>query len=385
MCVVGDETNAECVVIIGSYAPSLTVFRGALIKTLIERGYRVFALAPEIDEPIRAQLIALGATPRSIRLSRASLNPLHALLLARELRSALREIGPHVVIAYTIKPIAFGAWASRQAGARHFVALITGLGYAFTGRMDNWRKLVSRAAAWALYRAALAKAGSIIFQNEDDCRAFARLRLTPPGARTLVVAGSGVELDRFRPAPLPSEPAFLMIARLLVNKGVREYADAALRLKREFPQIRVMLAGFLDGSADAIAAKELDGMIAGGVEYLGRLYDVRPAIAQASVYVLPSYREGTPRSVLEAMAMGRPIVTTDAPGCRGTVEENVNGILVPPRDPSALYRAMRRFAVEPGLAARFGRASRARAEKHFDVHRVNAAMLGHIGLAGGKA
>jgi glycosyltransferase involved in cell wall biosynthesis len=171
-----------------------------------------------------------------------------------------------------------------------------------------------------------------------------------------------------------------MISRLLGDKGLREYGEAARRLKARHPEARFALVGYFDNSPDAISREELAAIEAGGVEYLGRMEDVRGAIAECNVYVLPSYREGTPRSVLEAMAMGRAIVTTDAPGCRQTVDEGRNGFLAAPRDPDSLEAAMGRFIADPGLIAPMGGESRRIAEARFDVDRVNAQILDAAGL-----
>ena len=198
----------------------------------------------------------------------------------------------------------------------------------------------------------------------------------------MVVNGSGIDLAEYAVAPVPAAPRFLLIARLLGDKGVREYAEAARRLRRQHPQARFSLVGWIDDSPDAIAQRELDGWVAeGALEFLGRLADVRPAIAAASVYVLPSYHEGTPRTVLEAMAMGRAIITTDAPGCRETVMEGNNGLLIPVRSVPALVEAMERFIAEPGLAERMGRRSRQVAEAKYDVRKVNAVMLREMGIS----
>ena len=171
-----------------------------------------------------------------------------------------------------------------------------------------------------------------------------------------------------------------MIARFLKDKGVREYGEAAARLKRSHPEVEVALAGWLDESPDAIDAADLERFAAAGLTLLGRLDDVRPAIAAASVYVLPSYREGTPRSVLEAMAMARAIITTDAPGCRETVIDGDNGFLVPPRDVDSLHRAMLRFVEQPELAAPMGRGSRRLAEQRYDVTEVSRTLMNYAGL-----
>jgi glycosyltransferase involved in cell wall biosynthesis len=291
----------------------------------------------------------------------------------------VKRIAPDVMIAYTIKPILLGAAAARAARVPCFAAMITGLGYAFQGGLHP-KRLAVRLVAMLMYRRALAASKVAIFQNEDDRSDFRRLRLLPAAKPSIVVNGSGVDLDQFTPEPLPPEPSFLMIARYLRDKGIREFGAAAARLKAEYPQVRIRLVGWLDDSPDAIGQAELDSIVAGGVEDLGRLADVRPAIAQAGIYVLPSYREGTPRTVLEAMAMGRAVITTDAPGCRGTVVDGETGLLVPVRDPEALYRAMRRFVEEPALARRMGEASLRLVREKYDVHKVNAAILEAVGL-----
>ncbi|MDW8468614.1 MAG: glycosyltransferase family 4 protein [Burkholderiales bacterium] len=209
-----------------------------------------------------------------------------------------------------------------------------------------------RAIAAALYRIALVGARTVFFQNADNRREFERLGIVGSRHRVVTVAGSGVDLERYAPAPFPPEPSFLMLARLLVEKGVREYVAACREVRRHRPQARCRLAGWIDDNPTAIRREELaQWQREGDVEYLGYLDDVRPAIAASAVYVLPSYHEGMPRSVLEAMAMGRPIITTDAPGCRETVEDGVNGYRVPVRDSTALAQAMMRYAEAPELIA----------------------------------
>ncbi|HEX9964435.1 MAG TPA: glycosyltransferase family 4 protein [Allosphingosinicella sp.] len=367
------------VLLLGSYAPSLINFRGPLIAAMAERGHEVFAAAPDIDPDVAAKLVAMGATPVPVVLGRTSLNPVATWRSGRKLRALVREIGPDVVIAYTIKPVVLGAAAARAARVPFFAAMITGMGYAFLGGLHP-KRVAIRLVAMLMYRRALAAAQLVIFQNEDDRGDFRRLRLLPAGKASLIVNGSGVDLDRFTPEPVPGQISFLMIARYLRDKGIREYGAAAVRLKTEFPEVRVRLAGWLDEAPDAIGQSELDEMVAAGVEDLGRLADVRPALADSAVYVLPSYREGTPRTVLEAMAIGRAVITTDAPGCRETVVDGENGLLVPVGDSDALYRAMRRFVEEPGLARAMGEASLRLVRKKYDVNKVNAAILEATGL-----
>ena len=368
------------VVVLGSYAPSLIRFRGSLIRALIGRGHRVVAMAPAIDPELGERLRAIGAEPYEVQLENQSLNPLGMLASVRSLTAAFRAIRPDAVIAYTVKPVTLGARAARRAGVRRFVSLITGLGYAFTGGRGIIRRL-SEAAATLLYRRALRLSSGIVFQNPDDREFFRARGILPKSPEPIVVGGSGIDLAEFSPAAMPETTTFLMISRLIGDKGVRQYGEAARRLKAKHPHARFTLVGYFYSSPDAISREELSRIEAGGVEFLGKFDDVRPAIADSSVYVLPSfYREGTPRSVLEAMAMGRAIVTTDAPGCRETVVDGRNGFLVPPRDVDALEAAMERFIVEPSLIEPMGAASRRLAEERFDVHRVNAQMMAAAGL-----
>ena len=343
---------------------------------MIGRGWRVLAIAPDIDAETGAQLAALGAETAVTSLARTGMNPLRELGYCRELFGLFCKERPDVVLAYTIKPVIWGLLAARFAGVRRALGMITGLGYAFTeGVGGGAKRVLAAGVASLLYRLALRRADGVMFQNTDDRDLFLKRGLLRDRGQIAVIDGSGVDLDYYSPTPLPDEPVFLMIGRLLGAKGVREYAAAATALRGRHPHARFMLAGWRDPGPDAITEAELEAWIEAGLEYLGRLYDVRSAISGARVYVLPSYREGTPRSVLEAMAMGRPIITTDAPGCRETVIEGVNGLLVEPQNASALERAMERLIENPEMAAPMGRASLDLARRRYDVNRVNSQIL----------
>jgi glycosyltransferase involved in cell wall biosynthesis len=367
------------VVVLGSYAPSLIHFRGGLIEALVERRHRVVAMAPAIGDELGERLRAMGAEPDDVALENQSLNPLGMLRSIQALTKAFSRLSPDAVIAYTVKPVTLGAIAAGRAGVPRFVSLITGLGYAFTGGRALKRRL-SEAAATLLYRRALKASSAIVFQNPDDRDFFRQRRILPKAPEPIVVGGSGIDLVKFSPVPLPEGCRFLMISRLLGDKGVREYGEAARRLKAKHPLAHFALVGYFDNSPDAISRQELAAIEAGGVEFLGRMSDVRPAIGACNVYVLPSYREGTPRSVLEAMAMGRPVVTTDAPGCRQTVIDGRNGFLAEPRDAGSLEAAMERFIVDPSLIGPMGLAARRLAEERFDMHRVNEQLISAAGL-----
>ncbi|RWP10332.1 MAG: glycosyltransferase family 1 protein [Mesorhizobium sp.] len=366
-------------VLLGSFAPSIVNFRGSLIKSVVAQGHVLHAAAPNISDQVKAELVGLGAQPSQIPMSRSSFNPFKDIATFRSLKALFDSVKPDVIIPYTLKPVVWGTLAARASGVRRIVPMITGLGYAFTEGYEP-KRLLARVVATVLYRLALARADIVLFQNADDMAQFRKSGLLPRRVPSAVINGSGVDLEHFSPAALPEKPSFLMIARLLGDKGVREFGEAARIVKARHPEAPIRLVGYLDGTPNSISQAELDAILASGVEFLGRLDDVRPAIAQSSVYVLPSYREGTPRSVLEAMAMGRAIITTDAPGCRETVVDGRNGYLVPPRDAQTLAEAIERFIANPALIAGMGAESRRIVETKYDVHMVNARIMLHAGL-----
>lgn len=371
------------ILILASYAPSLRNFRGALIEEICRHGYEVHAAAPGLTshEEAKSWLGERGVMCHDAPLTRSGLNPFADLFTLLALIRLMRRIRPDLFLGYTVKPVVWGLLAAKVTNVPGRVALITGLGYAFTGASTGLRGIV-RHIARNLYGIALKRATLVFFQNPDDRDDFARLGLLPPGLRVEVVNGSGVDTDTFAPVSFPEPPLrFLLIARLLGDKGIREYAAAAENLHERWPEAEFHLVGPLDPNPEGIAESEVRGwQDAGHLIWHGALDDVRPAIAAAHVYVLPSYREGTPRTALEAMAMGRPVITTDAPGCRQTVAPGENGFLVPVRDADALAAAMERFLRDPGLIAPMGKAARQIAEARYDVRKVNAAMLDAMGI-----
>ena len=366
--------------LLASYPESIPKFRGELIRMLVALRFEVHVAAPGLSKhaPTMAFLSSCGCVAHDVPMQRNGTNPAADLRLFSALCALTRRLQPAVMLAYTIKPVVYGIIAGWLTGVSRRFALITGLGYAFT---EERKGLLTRLIQ-KLYDFALARAHGVFFQNPDDQVLFSDRGLLSPNVSSWVVNGSGVDTAQFVPAPLPNgKPVFLMIARLLGDKGVREYVEAARSIKNSNPDITFQLVGWIDSNPDAIAQTELDGWIADGtLEFLGKLDDVRPAIAGSTVYVLPSYREGTPRTVLEAMAMGRPIITTDAPGCRETVIHGDNGFLVPVQSVDALVQAMLEFIEDPALATRMGKRSREFAEEKYDVHKVNAVMLREMGI-----
>lgn len=368
------------ILIIAGFAESLVRFRIDLISTLIDNGNEVCVACPNIDSLTEATLTEKGVNIYQVPLKRAGMNPLQDIGYLCGLIRLMRAISPDAVLAYTIKPVIYGLLASGFTNVKKRFALITGLGYAFTGPATGARSMI-RKVVRLLYRYALLRASVIFFQNPDDEALFKQLGITSDLAKTRIVNGSGVNTMAYSVVPVPNNKVFLLIARLLGDKGVREYAAAAAIVKKKHPDARFDLAGWIDENPDAIKKQELDAWVQSGhINFLGKLADVRPAIAKCAIYVLPSYREGTPRTVLEAMAMGRAIITSDAPGCREAVVHRVNGLLVPVKSIKELADGMLTLIENQNLLIEYGQNSRRIAEDKYDVHKVNAFMLEEMGF-----
>jgi glycosyltransferase involved in cell wall biosynthesis len=301
------------------------------------------------------------------------------------LRLALRLRGLRVDMsfAYFIKPVIYGTLAAWLARVPRRFAMIEGLGYAFTPSSDAepWRRRVLRQMVSRMYQMGLKRAEKVFFLNDDDIMAFVSQGIVP-NAKAIKLGGIGVDLAEWQAPPPPTTypVVFLLVARLLREKGILEYAQAARQVKARYPQVRFVLLGGLDPNPGGLSRHQVEAWVAEGLlEWPGHV-EVKPWLAQASVFVLPSYREGVPRSTQEAMAMSRPVITTDAPGCRETVVEGENGFLVPVRDVEALAQRMLRFIEQPALIASMGARSRQLAEERFDVNKINARILAVLGV-----
>lgn len=344
-------------------------FRTGLIGTLVGQGHRVLVAAPDTD-PIWTA--ARNVEAIELRVDRSGLNPFHDFKLFMNFVLLFWRSRPHFFLGFTPKPNCYGALAARLSGVKA-LPNVSGLGTAFinSGRLS--------ALVGSLYRIAFARCPIVFFQNGEDRDLFLERRIVRPDQARLL-PGSGVDLDRFAPAAV--EPGrrirFLFVGRLLGDKGVREFVEAARLLRRDHPDWKFQLLGPIDeGNRSGIAASELARWVTEGVvEHLGRADDVRPFIAAATAVVLPSYREGLPRSLLEAAAMARPLVATDVPGNRQVVEHGVNGFLCDVRSPAALAEAMRRVG-EMGDAelSKMGLAGRTMVEQYFGEGRVVDAYL----------
>lgn len=315
--------------IISSYLPSVLNFRGKLLEAIHAQGFEIHILSPDLEQfaAEHKQLENFGYCVHAIPMQIGTgTNPIADLKTLWAMRAIITKIKPDYVLAYTIKPVIYGTLAAWLAKVPQRFALITGLGYAFQNVEADGGRSIFQKLVHGLYRQALVRSSKAFFQNPDDLALFKQLNLITQATPAVVVNGSGVNVSDFNVVPLPLDNthkiriSFLLIARLLGDKGVREFAAAAAIIKQSNPEVEFNLwAGLMKIPSPFLSTSWITGVADKTINYWGKLSDVRPAIAESSIYVLPSYREGTPRTVLEAMAMGRAIITTDAPGCRGTV------------------------------------------------------------------
>lgn len=349
-------------------------FRGDLIKEITALGYEVIVTGP--NENDMDKIKALGVRFELLPLDKNGLSISEDLQYLFALRKLFKKEKPYITLGYTIKPVIYGAIAAKLAGVKSINSMVTGAGYAFTAKTSKAK--VVKTIVRLLYKIGFMCADTVIFQNTDDSDEFIDMKLLKQ-EKCRFVNGSGVNMQKFEFSPMPERLTFFMLSRVMLSKGVREYLQAARVIKEKHSKVRFMLLGAVEGIQDSLTADELKPYIDDGIiEYFGETDDVASYYRQCSVYVLPSYREGTPRTVLEAMAMGRPVITTDAPGCRETVVDGVTGFMVPVQDSTALAEKMEWFVDNPTEIEKMGNASYRYCADKFDVNKVNADMLAHL-------
>lgn len=367
------------VTVASNTAWSLVNFRGGVIRALVERGDEVIAVAPPDGQS--ARLAEMGCRVVDLPMDNKGTNPLRDLGTVRRFRGLYRALRPDVAMHFTIKPMIYGSLAARLAGVP-CINTATGLGTAFI--RENWLTRVVE----GLYRVSQRWPERVFFQNPDDRALFLERRLVAED-KTGLLPGSGVDLGRFEVTELPEgdRPVFLLVARMLWDKGIGEFVEAARQVRAHYPQAVFRLLGPVGvANRTAIGRETLDAWVdEGTVEYAGETDDVRPFLREATCVVLPSYREGTPRTLLEAASMGRPIITTDAVGCREVVDDGVSGYLCQVKEADDLARQMIRFLeMSPEERAGMGLAGRAKIEREFDENIVIERYLGAVDALAGR-
>lgn len=362
------------ILIIGAYPKSVVEFRGQLIKTLVDQGHKVTVMTALPEQEVVNNITALGAHFIPYTVQRNGLNPMVDFRTLLQLKKVMTQWQPDKTLAYTIKPIIWGGIANRLSRQGDFYAMITGLGYAF--EKGTFLRNSVNALVKLLYKIALTKAKAVIFQNNENMELFGQLKLVKPNISHRVY-GSGVDISQYGKKDLPQgQPTFLLIARLLGDKGIREFASAARAVKKTYPEVKFQLLGPVDSSPDKITIDEVNKwVVSGEIEYLGETNNVIPFIEKCHIYTLPSYHEGLPRTVLEAMAIGRPILTTEAIGCRDTVIDNKNGRKVPVKSSELLAEQIIWFIEHPEQWSEMAKASRNFACELFDVKKVNENII----------
>lgn len=371
-----NKCTAKKVVLVGPSAKAILNFRRDLILEIIKLGHDVSVItsSKDLDKSSEKILRGMGVDFYAFPLRRSGFNIFIDLYSIIKLYQIIAHIRPDFVLSFTIKSVIWTGLISNIYRKFKFFALITGLGYAFNA--ETLGKYPLKLFATMLYRVALLSAEGVIFQNKDDLSFFKKQRIARK-KECFLVAGSGVNLDFFQYLPpKKTNLKFIMVARLLRSKGVIEFCSAASIMKKRYPDFTFMIVGAVDPSPDGLSLSEIESFKkAGAVEFVGEVQDVRSYIESSHIFVLPSYHEGMPRSSLEAMAIGRAILTTDIPGCRDTVIEGLNGYLIKPKSLSSLVEGMELMVASKDVLETMGLESRKIAENFFDSKHVNQDMV----------
>ncbi|XMB85739.1 glycosyltransferase family 4 protein [Mycoplasmatota bacterium WC44] len=366
------------IAVLSSHTHSLFWFRIDMMKELIKHGHSVVAIGSEPEKDWNCRFNEYNIDYRQFSIKRNGLNPFKDLRSFIELYSLIKKENPDKIFAYQAKTIVYGSIAGKLNGIKEIYLLIAGLGSIFRG--VGFKNKVVKSLMKIQYKVACKFSNKVFFQNKDDMKEFIDNRLIQE-EKVVIINGSGVNLEKFKPTPIPSEPAFLFIGRLIKDKGILEYLNACELIKIKHPNTRCLLVGPYDSNPSALKTEELKPYIEKGIiEFFGEQKDVRPFISQCSTFILPSYHEGTPKTVLEAMAMGRAIITTDAPGCRETVTEGENGYLITVKDVDGLVIKMEILIENQRICHDMGKKSLDIVRNKYDVKIVNNSIMKTMGL-----
>jgi len=370
--------NQKKMILLSGSGDTVVWFRLEFLDKFLDQSFKVYVLAPDIRPELKIELDNRGIDLIFIKLERKGFNVINFLQSIAELIKIFRRIKPDLIFSYTHKAISAGSFAAKLSGFSNLYSLITGTGHLFDNK--TYKEKLIKFLGSKLLRLGLKFNKIVFFQNPDDKKLFIDNKIINY-KKSRIVHGSGVNLKKFNIEPLPSSPIFLTMARLIKSKGIMEYAKSARELKKTYPDARFLLFGYPDDHPDSISEDDIvnNWYEKYGVEYCGYAEDPQAAIRRCSIFVLLSYKEGTPRVNLEAMAMGRPIITTDAPGCRETVLDQINGFLVPKYDYLETSKAMKEL-LDENLRSQMGAESRSLCESKFNVSDVNNMLLKEMDL-----
>ena len=374
------------IVFIGTIASSIYDFRADLIRSLLKQGHRIYAFTSQYNAEDINKIEQLGAIPVTYTLNRGGLNPLADIVATYQLFKKIKHINPDVVFSYFSKPVIFGTLAAKLAKVPCVIGMLEGLGYTFTEQPEglSHKTKFIRYIQVFLYKIALPMLDQLIFLNPDDPKDLLE-KYSIKVKKVVILGGIGLNLQEYPYQPVDdiSLPiTFLFIGRVLNEKGIHEFVQAAKLVKKQYPKTQFTILGQIDTfNIGALQQSELDDLIASNVvHYLGWVNNVKDWITNSHVFVLPSYREGVPRSTQEAMAIGRAIITTDVPGCRETVIQNRNGFIIPRWDSKALAENMIYFIENPKQIRFMGDESHKIALDKFDVEQVNQRLQNILGV-----
>lgn len=360
------------ILVLSSHTPSLFWFRLDMMLSFVKCGCEVVAVGNEPEQEWEIQFANNGIKYRSIYIQRNGINPLKDLKTLKGIKCIIKEERPDKIFAYNAKTIIYGGLAAHKYKIETY-SLIAGLGSVFMG--ESLKNKMIKLILSSEYRKSLKYSKNVFFQNNDDVKAFLDKKIVRP-EQIVMLHGSGVNLEKFSVQKMPNSFGFLFIGRLIRDKGVLEYLEACKILKEKYPNVRCLLVGPFDSNPSALKESELKPYLEKHViEYFGEQKDVRTYLAQCNVFVLPSYREGTPKAVLEAMACGKAVITTDAPGCKETVVDGKNGFLVKVKNVENLVEKMIALYNNIELVNKMAICGRRMAEDIFDVNKVNDVIV----------
>ncbi|MBQ7134374.1 MAG: glycosyltransferase family 4 protein [Ruminococcus sp.] len=362
--------------IVATNGTSLINFRGPFIRELVAKEYDVECVSIEPYEEMGEKIEQLGAKYTQVAGDRVGTGVFSGLRMISEYKKMFKDKKPDICFLYMSKPIAFGGIAASMCKIKHINILVNGLENAYY--RSGLKDFVVRCVMSMSYKYVSKRADNVFFQNHDDMNYFKEHHILTKN-NACVVGGSGVDMEYFARTEMPQQSVVLMVARLLWSKGIREYLEAVNEVKKKHPDTKVLLVGGLDHNDEALKEEELNRYIeSADIEYCGYAHDVRPFLNRCSIFVLPSYHEGLPRCVIEAMSVGRPIVTTDVPGCRETVIDGENGFLVPSKDHEVLSDRISRLVEDKELREKMAEASYQLCRCKFEVKLVNKEMITNI-------